>query len=149
MESLPPEKTGSGPGIRSLSYRLKMELRRLERDDKGDTPYAGALRRVLRATSQHDRDSVLRMIEDEIRELEQRGNDPIEVDALRQAVSFIEPGTQSRRELFSYYLRKMEQEGRGDEPFAQALRRALDAPDGPSVEDLFESLDPPGNRNIA
>jgi hypothetical protein len=35
----------------------------------------------------------------------------------------------------------MEQEGRGDEPFANAIRKALESPEGPSVESLFNPGD--------
>ena len=149
MNGRPQENWASGQDNRSLAYRLKMELRKLERQGTGETPYADALRRVLKVTSEFDRDAVLQMIEDEIRSLEDGGNDPVLAEALRKILSLIEPAGHARRELFSYYLGRLEAEGRGDEPFAQALRKALEAPDGPSADTLFERADSNGNRSTA
>ncbi|MEX0747260.1 MAG: hypothetical protein WD275_04610 [Rhodothermales bacterium] len=126
---------------RAILYRLKLEIRRVERAGTGETAYAAALRRVLGALSDLDMDAVFRMLESEIRQLDDGDMDNEQAEALRQTLNLIEPQKRSRRELFLYYLRKMEQEGRGDEPFAGALRRALESPDGPSLQSLFN----PGN----
>jgi hypothetical protein len=48
-----------------------------------------------------------------------------------------------------YYLGKLEQEGRGDEPFARAIRGALNSPDGPSLDLLFDWRDTAGGGNAA
>lgn len=123
---------------RSTTYQLKVELRRLERADRGDSDYAKALRRVLRACAEHDPESVLRVLEDEVRRLEaDNSTGDGYTTSLRRAISLLDPEEQSDHQLFTYYLRKMEQDGRGDEPFARALRRALHSPDGPSLEKLL------------
>ena len=123
---------------RSATYQLKHELRRLERTGRGDSPYAEALRRVLRAFWDRDVDAVIRLLEVELSNLEcdDDSNDSY-AKALRKAVSLIEPAERSDRMLFTYYLRKMECDGRGEEPFAKALRRALSSPGGPSLDQLF------------
>lgn len=123
---------------RSATYQLKLELRRLERTGRGDSPYAKALRRVLRAFSERDLDAVIRLLGAEIKRLEHEdGTDDSYTNALRRAVSLIEPAERSDRQLFTYYLRKMELDGRGQEPFARALRKALASPGGPSLKDLL------------
>lgn len=123
---------------RSATYQLKLELRRLERTGRGDSPYAKALRRVLRAFLERDLDAVIRLLGAEIKRLEHEdGTDDSYTNALRRAVSLIEPAERSDRQLFTYYLRKMEREGRGQEPFARALRKALASPGGPSLKDLL------------
>lgn len=133
---------------RSATYQLKLELRRLERTDRGDSPYAEALRRVLRAFLHRDLDAVIRIVELEIKRLEHEGaSEPSCTKALRRAVSLIEPEERSDRQLFTYYLRKMERDGRGNEPFARALRHALSSPGGPSLKDLFIWKETGDNRS--
>lgn len=140
MENRP---TGAGDRTdrrrhRSATYQLKHELRRLERTGRGDSPYAEALRRVLRAFSDRDFDAVIRLVEGELKALERDGSDQdAYTNALRKAVSLIEPAERSDRQLFTYYLRKMEHDGRGNEPFAKALREALSSPGSPSLDQLF------------
>ena len=132
---------------RTIIYRLKLEIRRVERAGTGESAYAATLRRVLRELSDHDMDAVFRMLELEIRQMDDEDIEGEQAVALRQALTFIEPQERSRRELFLYYLRKLEQEGRGDEPFASALRKALDAPAGPSLESLFNPGDLTGGES--
>ncbi|GEM_PF-6802573 len=131
---------------KSATYQLKLELRRLERTGRGDTYYADALRRVLHAFSARDMDAVIRLLRTEIDRMER---DPKAgatcLGALRQAVSLIEPKERSDRQLFTYYLRRMEHEGRGNEPFARALRRALSNSDGPTLRDILTFSMPPSD----
>lgn len=123
---------------RSATYQLKLELRRLERMGRGDSQYAEALRRVLKAFLDRDLDAVIRLLQAEIeRHKDDDGVSPTYLNALKRAVSLIQPEERSDRQLFTYYLRKMESDGRGHEPFAKALRKALASPDGPSLKDLL------------
>lgn len=122
----------------STVYRLKLELRREQHAGRDDSPYAHALRRVLGAFSDHEPDDALALIEDELLDLEARpevGTDKVE--ALRRVLVLSKPSRHGSRELFTYYLRKMEADGRGDEPFARALRKALKSPGTASLEELY------------
>lgn len=122
---------------RSTVYRLKVELRREQREDRDDKPYAKALRRVIRAFLEHEPEDALVLIEDEVLDLEAREDVGVdEVEALRRALVLTAPSRRGSRELFAYYLRKMEAAGRGREPFAQALRTALESEDA-SLDELF------------
>lgn len=122
---------------RSKMYRLKVELRHEERADRTDSPYARALRHALHAFSEHTLEDAVVLLEDELLDLEQRDGDDGAADGLRRALTVVEGAPKANRELFQYYLRKMEAEGRADEPFAVALRRVLSTPGRASLSDFF------------
>lgn len=92
-------------------------------------------------------DAVIRLLKSEIKRLEM-ASDPESgcLEALRHAVSLIQPDERADRQLFTYYLRRLEHEGRGEEPFAHALRQALTNPGGPSLKDLLTL--PPDHSNL-
>lgn len=128
----------NGSGDSSVTYRIKMELRREQRAGRDDLPYARALRRALGVFLNHDPVDARALIEDELLALEARPDVAVEeVEALRRAFALADPNPHGSRDLFTYYLNRLEADGRGDEPFARALRKALASPGTTSLAKLF------------
>lgn len=133
---------------RSIRYKLKCELRRLQRHGRGETPYALAIREVLWALANGEDDGDL------VQLLEREMDRPVEDDAdepyarpLRAVLSKLYQSQSSAHELFSYFLRRLESEGRGDEPFAVAVRQALASNDSSTLSSLLHGrADNEGNR---
>lgn len=132
-----PDRTNASDAS-SVTYALKLELRREQRAGREERPYARALRRVLGAFLNDDSGDARGLLEDELLDLEARSDVPAEeVDAVRRALALTDPNRHGSRDLFAYYLNRMEADGRGDEPFARALRKALAAPGKTSLAKLF------------
>lgn len=119
-----------------MLYRIKVELRREERAGRGDALYAEALRHVLRAFCNHDLETAGRELEREMQTFQKRGDEDA-VRVLRRAVGIVGSETRGVRELFKFYLQRLEAAGRGDEAFARAIRRILSSPGQASVKDLY------------
>lgn len=123
--------------IRSARYKLKHELRRLERRGRGETAYASAIREVLVALSGGHCARVAEVLDRELDEDARSEGDEPYARALQIARAELDNPGESMRELFSYYLRRLEREGRGDDPFARAVRNALESYDAPSISSVF------------
>ncbi len=112
---------------RSICYKLKVELRRLERNGQGDGTYATAIRRALGCLPEVTSEQVLLLLERELGRVEQSARSQRYSSVLASIFSEVEDHEVSCSKLFAYYLQRLEERGRGHEPFANALRRALNA----------------------
>lgn len=122
---------------RSIRYKLKCELRRLERHGRGETPYASAIREVLWALANGDGDDLVILLEREMSRPREDDADEPYAHALRAVLSKLYQSQSSAHELFSYFLRRLESEGRGNEPFAVAVRQALESNDTSTLSSLL------------
>ena len=124
---------------RAIRYKLKCELRRLERCGRGDSPYASAIREVLWALAKGDGEDLVVLLEREMsRPAEDDADEPY-AHALRVVLAELYEKQSSAHELFKYYLRRLERQGRGDEPFARAVREALASNDSSTLSALLHS----------
>lgn len=121
---------------RSVLYRIKVELRREERAGRGDSLYAEALRHVLRAFCIHDPETALQELQREMQSFRKRGDEDAE-RVLRRAVTVVGSEARGVRELFKFYLQRLEADGRGSEPFAEAIRKILTSPRQVSLKELY------------
>ena len=112
---------------RSIQYRLTHEFRRLERNGSGEGTYASAIRHALDVLPEIRSASVLALFERELIRGEKSNRDRPYASVLSSVLSRIRDPDASCSKLFAFYLQRLENEGRGDEPFARALRRALEA----------------------
>lgn len=121
---------------RSIRYRLTLEFQRLERNGFGESTYASAVRHALDILPGIESPSVLVLLERELIRGEKRNRDRPYASVLASMFSRIGDHDPSCSKLFAYYLERLENEGRGDEPFARALRRALNT-QGPHTSTLY------------
>lgn len=129
---------------RAVLYRLKYELRRVERLGRGESGYASSIRQALKVIQDGKCDEVLSMIERDLDRTEFDPNDEPYAEVLTSLLSNVDEADDTCEDLFAFYLRRMEAEGRGHEPYAEALRKALHAKKRPSVGSiLFAGGDQP------
>lgn len=121
----------------SVRYELKLELRRLERRARGSTPYASAIRDVLWILAHHPNEETVRYLEREISRPAISENDEPYAEPLLEVLRQFDESRKTAHELFSYYLQRLERQGRGHEPFAQAIRRALASNDASMLSALL------------
>lgn len=126
---------------RSIRYKLKVEFRRLERNGQGNGTYATAIRRALECLPEVTSEKVLLLLERELTRLEASGQSQRYSSVLASIFSEVEEHEISCSKLFAYYLQRLEERGRGDEPFAKALRRVLNANDTLSTSVLYRDDD--------
>ncbi len=110
---------------RSIRYRLTLELRRLERNGRGGGTYAGEICRALDELPRIKSESVLKLLERELDNAEASQREQPYASVLSSIFSRVDEHEPSCSQLFAYYLERLEAQGRGHEPFANALRRAL------------------------
>lgn len=110
---------------RSIRYKLTLELRRLQRAGRGETTYAGAICQALDMLPSIKSDAVLKLLERELEKADKSAQEQRYASVLSSVFSRVDEHEPSCSKLFAYYLERLEKEGRGNEPFANALRRAL------------------------
>lgn len=110
---------------RSIRYKLTVELRRLERNGYGISTYADAICRALDMLPRIQSEAVLKLLDRELEKASETGQDRPYASVLSSIFSRVDDHEPSCSKLFEYYLERLERDGRGDEPFANALRRAL------------------------
>lgn len=121
----------------SVRYKLKLELRRIERRGAGLSPYASTIREVLWVLAHGENEHIVEYLEQELNQPFVGDSDEPYAPALRRVVEELDKRDKSAHELFTYYLRRLERQGRGDEPFAQAVREALASNDVATLSALL------------
>lgn len=126
---------------RAVRYDLKVELRRLERHGRGNSPYAEAIRDVIWLLANEGDENLIGLLEREMARAEPNDADEPYAKAIQMVLDRLEESDRTAQELFAYYLQQLERQGRGNEPFACAIREALDSEDACMLSALLHLRD--------